>query len=127
MMPYGFAGVRSTRTASAVSEAHVVARPPLPPQPTIDGSTPPSVNPTTTRLRIRCDGALEQVALHLETDGIRRRIALAPLAPAFRGVERRQQLAAHIAGTRQRRVVAHASLTLRPKAALQRLRRRSVT
>src|SRR5574341_879396 len=47
-----------------------------------------------TRLRVGGDGALEQIALDREPDRIGRRVALAALAAAFRGLNGREELPA---------------------------------
>src|SRR5438132_268353 len=60
------------------------------------------------RVGIGGDRALEQLPLHRQADGVGGRIPLAPPPPPFGGVERRQQLAAHVARPGQ---VAHAALT----------------
>src|SRR5204862_549353 len=74
MMPYGFAGVLRTRTASAVSAAHIVARPPPPPpQPTTGTIMPANANPTI-RPRIRIRSSTQSSRLGVAS--------VAPVAPA---------------------------------------------
>src|SRR6266576_4845698 len=59
------------------------------------------------RCRIGGDRPLEQLPLDRQADRVRGGVALAPLATALRGVERREQLATYVTRT-ARQVVAHA-------------------